>query len=150
MKVANLVIYRGDTHVFDVQVVDTLGNAFDVSLAQVACTVRSRHGEEIRPDVSVSGNVVRLTFNAEHTKNVQFSHADFVESTRYWKAMAGYRSILEKAKAIDGTGYVAIDDATATNAINGTGSTSSRRESHYGNDAYSTVIAPKVVEKMGG
>lgn len=43
----------------------------------MACTVRSRHGEEIRPDVSVSGNVVRLTFNAEHTKNVQFSHADY-------------------------------------------------------------------------
>lgn len=44
--------------------------------------------------------------------------------------------------------YVAIPRNTESNAINGTGGTSSTRPSHFGNNAYYNVVAPAVYKKL--
>lgn len=71
-----------------------------------------------------------------------------VEASKYWKTLPGYNAILENYKQWNQATYVEIPMETETNAENGTGLTTSNRESHFGNNAYRTVIAPAVFEKM--
>lgn len=75
----------------------------------------------------------------------------FVESCSYWKSLANYQQLLSRAQDIhNGTDtYVAIpDDPNDTNNVNGTGRTSSNRLSHFGNNAYSRVVAPAIYAKL--
>lgn len=71
-----------------------------------------------------------------------------VESTKYWKTLSGYNTILANYNSWNAKTYVPIPVDTDTNAINGTGATASNREAHFGNNSYYKVVAPAIVSKM--
>ena len=74
----------------------------------------------------------------------------FVESSKHWKNQSAYRSVLGHARRMEVAthSYVEIDLNAPTNAVNGTGRTSSVRDSHFGNNAFRDVVAPAVLAKM--
>lgn len=72
-----------------------------------------------------------------------------VQSTHYWNTRGQYLQVLENYKTWNMSSFVPISTTSEhTNATNGTGRTSSNRDSHFGNNAYATLVAPKVHEKM--
>ncbi|WP_143155618.1 hypothetical protein [Ornithinibacillus halophilus] len=71
-----------------------------------------------------------------------------VESTYYWHDKPGCARIWDNYKVWNPATYVPVARDTETNKVNGTGATTSNLEAHFGNNAYSKVIAPNVVNKM--
>lgn len=72
-----------------------------------------------------------------------------VQSTHYWNTRGQYPQILENYKNWNLSSFVEINTTNEhTNAVNGTGRTSSNRASHFGNNAYATLVAPAVYNKM--
>ncbi|MCR1953199.1 hypothetical protein NSA50_19625 [Clostridium sp. DSM 100503] len=71
-----------------------------------------------------------------------------VETVSYWYLQGQCKEIWENYKNWNPNTYVDIPRDTETNAVNGTGVTSSTRQSHFGNNAYQKVVAPRIVEKM--
>lgn len=72
-----------------------------------------------------------------------------VQSTHFWNTKGQYPQILENYKNWNLSSFVEISTTNDhTNAVNGTGRTSSNRASHFGNNAYATLVAPKVYDKM--
>lgn len=72
-----------------------------------------------------------------------------VQSTHYWNTRGQYPQILENYKNWNLRSFVEISTTNDhTNAVNGTGRTSSNRASHFGNNAYATLVAPAVYDKM--
>lgn len=71
-------------------------------------------------------------------------------STSYWNALTKTpgRALFGGYKIWNPDTFIRIPDDTDTNAINGTGKTSSIRTSHFGNNAFRKVIAPLVVRCM--
>ena len=71
-----------------------------------------------------------------------------LETTSYWYSQGQCQQIWNNYKAWNDNTYVEIPRDTDTNAVNGTGQTASVRETHFGNNAYQKVIAPRVLQKM--
>lgn len=72
-------------------------------------------------------------------------------STEYWHIWADVRNssaTFGNYKVWNPNTFIHVPLTTGTNAINGTGKTSSERKSHFGNDAYSKVIAPMIAQCM--
>ena len=71
-----------------------------------------------------------------------------VETVTYWDFQGQSKTIWENYKTWNENTYVKIPRDTDSNLINGTGSTSGTYASHYGNNAFQKVIAPRVLQKM--
>ena len=71
-----------------------------------------------------------------------------VETVTYWDFQGQCKSIWDNYKAWNENTYVKIPRDTDSNLVNGTGGTSNTYASHYGNNAFQKVIAPRVLQKM--
>ncbi|QTJ37005.1 hypothetical protein [Dolosigranulum pigrum] len=71
-----------------------------------------------------------------------------VESTHYWRELDSYQEILTHYRQLQPETYVAIPATTDTNQFAGTGATTDTLTAHFGNNAYETVIAPRVYAQM--
>ena len=71
-----------------------------------------------------------------------------METVGYWYSQNQCQQIWDNYKAWNEKTYVEIPRDTESNAVNGTGQTTSNYPSHYGNNAYQKVIAPRVLQKM--
>lgn len=71
-----------------------------------------------------------------------------VETVTHWDFQGQCKTIWDNYKAWNKNTYVKIPRDTESNLVNGTGDTSSTLASHYGNNAFYKVIAPRVVQKM--
>ena len=71
-----------------------------------------------------------------------------LETVTYWDYQEQCKSIWENYKTWNKNTYIDIPRDTDSNLVNGTGDTSSTYASHYGNNAYYKVIAPRVLQKM--
>ena len=72
IQTRNLTLYRGDTRIFRIGF-DGGGLPFDPKAAQWAMTVRGQTGEELRPQISVSGQEIIITFPAYLTQNTAWA-----------------------------------------------------------------------------
>jgi hypothetical protein len=71
-----------------------------------------------------------------------------VETVAYWYSVGQCQQIWDNYKTWNPNTYVEIPRDTDSNAVNGTKATSSTPTTHFGNDAFKKVIAPRIVEKM--
>lgn len=71
-----------------------------------------------------------------------------METVSYWYSQNQCQQIWDNYKAWNEKTYVEIPRDTESNEINGTGQTTTNYPSHYGNNAYQKVIAPRVLQKM--
>lgn len=71
-----------------------------------------------------------------------------METVGYWYSQNQCQQIWDNYKAWNANTYVEIPRTTESNEVNGTGQTTSNYPSHYGNNAYQKVIAPRVLQKM--
>lgn len=71
-----------------------------------------------------------------------------VETVDYWYSNEANRALWNKYKDWNINTYVEIPKGTESNEINGTGSTSPEKASHFGNNAFYNVVAPNVFNKM--
>ena len=71
-----------------------------------------------------------------------------METVAYWYSQNQCQQIWDNYRQWNENTYVEIPSDTESNAINGTGQTTSNYPSHYGNNAYQKVIAPRVLQKM--
>ena len=71
-----------------------------------------------------------------------------LETVSYWYSQNQCQQIWDNYKSWNANTYVEIPRDTESNAVNGTGQTTSNYPSHYGNNAYQKVIAPRVLQKM--
>lgn len=80
-------------------------------------------------------------------KNLWYNYS----STNYWSnwnLSTNAASVFGGCKVWNPDTFIHVPFNTSTNEINGNGASSSSRASHFGNDTYSTVIAPMVAECM--
>ena len=71
-----------------------------------------------------------------------------LETVGYWYSQNQCQQIWDNYKSWNANTYVEIPRSTESNEVNGTGQTTSNYPSHYGNNAYQKVIAPRVLQKM--
>lgn len=71
-----------------------------------------------------------------------------VETVNYWYHQGQCSQIWNQYREWNPSTYVEIPRDTDSNEVNGTGRTTAIRPAHFGNDAYTTVIAPRVFKKM--
>lgn len=71
-----------------------------------------------------------------------------METVGYWYSQGQCQQIWDNYKEWNANTYVEIPRNTESNAVNGTGQTSSTRASHFGNNAFYKVVAPRVLQKM--
>ena len=71
-----------------------------------------------------------------------------VETVAYWYGVGQCQTIWDNYREWNENTYVEIPRDTDSNATNGTGSTSSTKPSHFGNDAFTKVVAPRVFDKL--
>lgn len=71
-----------------------------------------------------------------------------LETVSYWYSQNQCQQIWDNYKTWNEKTYVEIPRDTESNQVNGTGQTTSNYPSHYGNNAYQKVIAPRVLQKM--
>lgn len=71
-----------------------------------------------------------------------------VETVAYWYTQGQCQRIWDNYKAWNPNTYVEIPRTVDSNDVGGNGNTSSTKPSHYGNNAFSTDIAPRVLAKM--
>ena len=71
-----------------------------------------------------------------------------METVAYWYSQNQCQQIWDNYRQWNENTYVEIPRDTESNQINGTGQTTSNYPSHYGNNAYQKVIAPRVLQKM--
>lgn len=72
IQTKNLTLYKGDTRIFRIGF-DGGGLPFEPKSAQWAMTVRGQTGEELRPQISVSGQEIIITFPAHLTQNIAWT-----------------------------------------------------------------------------
>lgn len=77
MHIEDFSLYRGDTHVFDVVLVDEHDIAIDLLGAEVLMAVKPVTGDTIYPDLQIEGNVIHIIFNHELTKNLTWRTAKY-------------------------------------------------------------------------
>lgn len=70
------------------------------------------------------------------------------ETVSYWYAQGECAKIWENYRAWNPATYVEIPRDTDSNEVNGTGITARIRGAHFGNDAFSKVVAPRVAGVM--
>lgn len=83
-------------------------------------------------------------YKGEWNRNIWYN----VETVAYWYTQGQCVEIWDNYKKWNPNTYVEIPRDTDSNAVNGTGRTAMIRGSHYGNDAYLKVIAPRIEENM--
>lgn len=71
-----------------------------------------------------------------------------METVSYWYSQNQCQQIWDNYKAWNPNTYIEIPRDTESNEVNGTGQTTSNYPSHFGNNAYQKVIAPRVLQKM--
>lgn len=71
-----------------------------------------------------------------------------METVSYWYSQGQCQTIWNNYKTWNEKTYVEIPRDTESNAVNGTGQTTQTYQSHFGNNAYQKVIAPRVLQKM--
>ena len=71
-----------------------------------------------------------------------------METVAYWYSVDQCQQIWDNYKQWNPNTYVEIPRTTESNAVNGTGQTTTNYPSHFGNNAYQKVIAPRVLQKM--
>ena len=71
-----------------------------------------------------------------------------METVSYWYTLEGCVEIWKNYKKWNPDTYIEIPRVTDSNEINGTGQTAQIRGAHFGNNSYSTVIAPLVLKKL--
>lgn len=72
-----LKLYRGDTYIFEIEVLDEQKQPFDLTGCTVDCRVLSKVGDFFSPDISFQGHMIRLHFKPEHTKSLTWSNAHY-------------------------------------------------------------------------
>lgn len=71
-----------------------------------------------------------------------------METVSYWYTLEGCVKIWNNYKAWNPHTYIEIPRNTDSNAVNGTGQTSANRNTHFGNNSYAKIIAPRVLNKL--
>ena len=71
-----------------------------------------------------------------------------VETVAYWYTVGQCQKIWDHYRAWNSITYVEIPRDTESNAVNGTGATTALRQSHFGNNAFQRVVAPRVAEAI--
>ena len=71
-----------------------------------------------------------------------------METVAYWYSQGQCQQIWDNYKTWNEKTYVEIPRDTESNQINGTGQTTQNYPSHYGNNAFQKVVAPRVLQKM--
>lgn len=78
MHIENLTLYRGDTHVFSLEIMDETDAPIDLTGSDVAVLVRPKgNNPAFSPDVAINSHVITLTFAPTHTKNSTWRSADY-------------------------------------------------------------------------
>lgn len=71
-----------------------------------------------------------------------------METVAYWYEQGQCQQIWDNYKSWNEKTYIEIPRTTHSNQINGTGQTSKTYPSHFGNNAFQKVIAPRVLQKL--
>lgn len=71
-----------------------------------------------------------------------------METVSYWYTQGECSLIWENYRKWNPHTYIEVPRTTPSNAVNGTGATAMIREAHFGNNSYSEIIAPLVLEKF--
>lgn len=78
MQTQNLMLYRGDTHSFVLEVSDEAGSPLDLTGSKVAVLVAPKgDNPAFSPDVGVLGSQIILSFAPSHTRNSTWRSADY-------------------------------------------------------------------------
>lgn len=78
MHTENLTLYRGDTHVFTLEITDETDTPIDLTGSDVAVMVRPKgDNPAFSPDVAINSHVITLTFAPHHTKDGTWRSADY-------------------------------------------------------------------------
>lgn len=91
-------------------------------------------------DAGLSDRVPKKTWDKDIWYNM--------ETVAYWYSQGQCQQIWDNYKAWNEKTYVEIPRNTESNEVNGTGQTTQTYPSHFGNNAYQKVIAPRVLQKM--
>lgn len=71
-----------------------------------------------------------------------------METVGYWYTFNTCISLWENYRTWNPKTYIEISGGAESNIINGTGATSQTKPSHFGNDAFSKVVAPAVAKAL--
>lgn len=77
MQVHNLHLYRGDTHVLELVMVDSTGKPFDLSGLTASMVVKPTYGNPITPVLNIKGNTVNVEFPSHLTRDVRWRAAQY-------------------------------------------------------------------------
>ncbi len=78
MHIQNLTLYRGDTHIFEIELTDESGSPVELVGTSVAALVQPKGGGmAVSPDVAVVGSVIVLTFAPHHTQGSTWRSAEY-------------------------------------------------------------------------
>lgn len=77
MKIKNLAIYQGDTHLFKVALTDEKGEPLQTDGLSFALAVKFPDGATITPELTVDGNIVRLLFPSALTAAIKHQTAEY-------------------------------------------------------------------------
>lgn len=91
-------------------------------------------------DAGLGGRVPKGTWDKDIWYNM--------ETVGYWYSQGQCQQIWDNYKEWNENTYVEIPRDTESNEVNGTGQTTQNYPSHYGNNAYQKVVAPRVLQKM--
>ena len=91
-------------------------------------------------DANLGGRTPKGTFDKDIWYNM--------ETVSYWYSQGQCQQIWDNYKTWNENTYVEIPRSTQSNEVNGTGQTTQNYPSHFGNNAYQKVVAPRVLQKM--
>lgn len=78
MHIENLTLYRGDTHIFTLEVGDDDGRPLDLTGSTVAMVVAPKGDyPSFSPDIEVAGNVITINIKPHHTQGGLWRSADY-------------------------------------------------------------------------
>lgn len=77
MKIKNLAIYQGDTHLFKIALSDEKGEPLQTDGLSFALAVKFPDGETITPELTVDGNIVSLLFPSALTAAITHTTAEY-------------------------------------------------------------------------
>lgn len=71
-----------------------------------------------------------------------------METTSYWYGVGQCQQIWNNYKTWNHNTYIEIPRTAESNVVNGTGQTTENKPSHFGNNSYQKIIAPRILQKM--
>lgn len=78
MHIENLTLYRGDTHIFTLEVSDDANSPLDLTGSQVAMLIAPKGDyPSFSPDIDVAGNVITINIKPYHTQGALWRSADY-------------------------------------------------------------------------